>query len=226
MLKNIARFFMWITLCFFTFVVVYLGVFYLLSILPAGGQKEKGIGIDIDREEEITIYLSTNGVHTDFVLPVVSTQMDWHTKVALPANQIHWVAFGWGDKGFYLDTPAWSDLSVSTALRAISGTGGSAMHVTAYKAFVQDATSIELKLSTKEYQSLISYIDASFQKKDEQYQRIEVEGYHQSDTFYEARGSYSLFYTCNTWVNQGLKQMNQKAALWTLHDQGIFRHYK
>ena len=44
--------------------------------------------------------------------------------------------------------------------------------------------------------------------------------------FYEAKGSYSLFYTCNSWANQALKAANQKAALHTLTDTGIFRHYE
>jgi len=222
MLKKIALFLKVFTLCFFTFVVVYIAVFYGLSFVPSKGVNEK----ITSTEDDVIIYLSTNGVHTDFVVPVVHEVMDWHTKVEQPLNGAKWLAFGWGDKGFYIDTPSWSDLRITTALSALSGVGESAMHVTAYTTLIQDEHTVELKLSKKEYQALVYYIDASFDKKREAYQRIEVEGYHQSDAFYEARGSYSLFYTCNTWVNQGLKQINQKAALWTLHDQGIFRHYK
>ena len=50
--------------------------------------------------------------------------------------------------------------------------------------------------------------------------------YPQLNSFYEAKGSYSFFYTCNTWANNGLKAMGQKAALWTPSDFGIFQHYK
>lgn len=222
MLKKIAHFLKVFTLCFFTFVAVYVAVFYGLSFVPSTAVSEKRQVT----EDEVTIYLSTNGVHTDFVMPVVHEVIDWRTKVEQPLNGAKWLAFGWGDKGFYIDTPSWSDLRMTTALSALSGVGESAMHVTAYGAFALDENTVEVKLSTTEYQALVHYIDASFDKKEGAYQRIEVEGYHQSDAFYEARGSYSLFYTCNTWVNQGLKQINQKAALWTLHDQGILRHYK
>ena len=222
MLKKIAYFLKVFTLCFFTFVVVYVAVFYLLSFIPAVVTEEKSQ----QQEDEVIVYLSTNGVHTDFVLPLVNDWMDWRTKVEVPSGRTQWLAFGWGDKGFYIHTPSWSDLRLSTALSALSGVGESAMHVTAYTNFTQDESTVELRLSKREYQTLVYYIDASFEKEQQTYQRIEVEGYHQSDAFYEARGSYSLFYTCNTWVNQGLKQINQKAALWTLHDQGILRHYK
>lgn len=222
MLKKIARFVKTITLCFFTFVVVYLGIFYILSLLSY----KEIIARENQEEEEIIIYLSTNGVHTDFVLPVTTAIVDWRTKVELQGRAVRWVAFGWGDKGFYIDTPTWSDLRATTALQAISGLGASAMHVTTYAAFAAGEDRVKLTLTPTEYQTLVHYIDASFDKEQGRYKPINVQGYEVTDAFYEAKGSYSLFYTCNTWVNQGLKQCNQKAALWTLHDQGIFRHYK
>jgi len=222
MLKKIARFVKVIILSFFTFVIVYLGVFYILSLWPY--QKEAARGNLSGKE--ITIYLSTNGVHTDFVLPVTTAVVDWQSIFDFQSRTVRWVAFGWGDRGFYIDTPTWSDLRMSTALQALSGVGASAMHVTAYSAFVAGEEAIELTLTPEEYQTLVHYIQASFVVEQGQYRRIDVPGYESSDAFYEAKGSYSLFYTCNTWVNQGLKQCNQKAALWALHDQGILRHYK
>ena len=231
MLQKIAGFLKVFSLCFFTFVWVYVGVFYGLSLIEVSQSTAEAAQQlqteDLKEiEEEIPIYLSTNGVHTDFVLPVANEIVDWRSVLALANTQVNWVAFGWGDRGFYLDTPTWSDLKLTTALGALSGTGKTAMHVTTYTYFVKDSSAVELKLTKAEYSALTAYIDASFQKKVGLYQQIETEGYSSSDAFYEAKGSYSLFYTCNTWVNQGLKRINQKAALWTLHDQGIFRHYK
>ena len=49
--------------------------------------------------------------------------------------------------------------------------------------------------------------------------------YGTNDAFYEAKGHYSLFYTCNSWANQALKAAHQKAALWTISDTGILQHY-
>lgn len=222
MLRKFARFLKTFTLCLVIFVFVYVGVFYTLSFMSSTVKLEK----ENKEERTVTVYLSTNGVHTDFVLPLNTEVLDWRTKIAIPDPSVQWLAFGWGDRGFYVDTPTWSELRVSTALRAISGTGDSAMHVSAYRQFVLDDTAVELTLTKMEYQQLINYIDTSFQKDNMKYQRIDAPGYGPFDMFYSAKGSYSLFYTCNTWVNQGLKQINQKAAVWTLHDQGIFRHYK
>ncbi|HXU27639.1 MAG TPA: DUF2459 domain-containing protein, partial [Bacteroidia bacterium] len=47
-----------------------------------------------------------------------------------------------------------------------------------------------------------------------------------NDSFYEAVGVYGLFYTCNTWANNGLKYCGQKACLWTPFEKGIFYQYR
>ena len=57
--------------------------------------------------------------------------------------------------------------------------------------------------------------------------KIETDAvYGNHDIFYEAKGSYNLFYTCNTWTNSALKAANQKASLWTVYDKGILYHYQ
>ena len=91
-----------------------------------------------ENHQEIPIYILTNGVHTDVVLPIKNEHYDWsnqlkfeHTKSKDTTYQ--YVALGWGDKGFYLETPTWADLKASTALKAATGLSSSAMHVTFYK---------------------------------------------------------------------------------------------
>lgn len=183
-------------------------------------------------QEEIPIYILTNGVHTDIVLPIKNEHHDWssqlkfeHTKSKDTTYQ--YVALGWGDKGFYLETPTWADLKVSTAVKAASGLSTSAMHVTFYKHLKENQSCKKIQISLENYKKLIAFINESFQTKSGEFLKIETNAvYGKHDVFYEANGSYSLFYTCNSWANQALKAANQKAALWTISDSGIFRHYK
>ena len=74
------------------------------------------------------------------------------------------------------------------------------------------------------YQQLINYITESLEKdEDGNVLRIETtvrDG--TTDAFYEANGRYSIFNTCNSWANLGLKVSGQKACLWTAFQQGIF----
>ena len=184
-----------------------------------------------ENHQEIPIYILTNGVHTDVVLPIKNEHYDWsnqlkfeHTKSKDTTYQ--YVALGWGDKGFYLETPTWADLKASTALKAATGLSSSAMHVTFYKHLKENKSCKKIQISLENYQNLIAFINKSFQIKSRDFLKIETEAvYGKHDVFYEANGSYSLFYTCNSWANQALKAANQKAALWTISDSGIFRHY-
>lgn len=86
---------------------------------------------------------------------------------------------------------------------------------------------MKITISKKDYAELVKYITESFRLDEEnKVQWIENRGYNNYDAFYEGVGSYSLFYTCNTWANNALKAANQRAALWTTYDKGIFCHYR
>ncbi len=183
--------------------------------------------------DDVAIYILTNGVHTDIVVPAVSPQMDWtefikpsHTTSA--TKQHSYLAMGWGDKGFYLDTPTWADLKFSTAFKAASGLSTSAMHTTYYYKMIESESCIKIAISSNQYEDLIKYLRNSFEiEEDGSFIHIETNSnYTTTDAFYEANGSYSLFKTCNSWANTGLKKAGQKAALWTATDSGIFEKYK
>jgi uncharacterized protein (TIGR02117 family) len=184
-----------------------------------------------ENQQEIPIYILTNGVHTDIVLPIKNEYHDWtsqlkfeHTKSKDTTYQ--YVALGWGDKGFYLETPTWADLKASTTVKAATGLSSSAMHVTFYKSLKENKSCKKIQISLENYKKMIAFINESFQTKSGEFLKIETNAvYGKHDVFYEANGSYSLFYTCNSWANQALKAANQKAALWTISDSGIFRHY-
>jgi len=192
--------------------------------------------ISVDKEEqtknEVTIYILTNGVHTDLVVPIKNEQKDWSKEVKFE-NTIsqdtvfEYVAFGWGDKGFYLETPTWADLKPSTAFNAAFALSTSAIHATFYKAMQEGQDCVRINISKEQYGRLIAYIQKSF-LTDPQGHFINIKSnanYGKDDTFYDAVGSYSLFHTCNSWANSGLKSCGQKASFWTPFDTGIFYQY-
>jgi uncharacterized protein (TIGR02117 family) len=183
-------------------------------------------------ENDVAIYVKTNGVHTDIVVPVRNEIKDWTNEIKGENTKgkdscMAYIAFGWGDKGFYLNTPRWSDLRYSTAFNAAFGLGESAMHATFFKNMSENKDCIRLGISKENYKRLVAYIEDSFQLDANQMPTfISTTAYGINDSFYEAKGCYTLFYTCNTWVNNALKSANQKAALWTVTDTGIFCHYQ
>lgn len=187
---------------------------------------------DENPKEDVAIYIKSNGVHTDIVVPIKTEYKDWSKKLKfehIPSKDstMQFVGLGWGDKGFYLNTPEWSDLKFSTAFNAAFYLGTSAMHATFYKQIKENENCIRINISKEEYANLIEYIEDSFQlDEDGNPILINATTYGQNDSFYEANRKYSLFYTCNTWANNALKSADQKAAIWSPTDTGIFCHYR
>ena len=187
----------------------------------------------VTEPKTVTAYILTNGVHTDLVVPVKTAEMDWSTKIPYENTKskeenFKYLGIGWGDKGFYLDTPTWAELKVSTAFKAAFWLGESAMHCTYYAKMTEGDDCKKLELTQTEYQELVKFIEKKFDyDQNGKTKLIKTDAvYGNNDAFYDARGSYSFLYTCNTWTNDGLKVAGQKAAFWTATDFGIFQHYK
>ena len=212
---------------FLLFIFTYLTFAYVLSRIPV---KENAL----NEVKNIDIYLLSNGVHTDIVLPLKNEIHDW-SKFVLYKNirqndsTFNFVAFGWGDKGFYLETPTWAELKVSTAFNASFGLSTSAIHTTFYTKMQENSTNcVKISISKNQYKKLIHYMKESFSmnKKNELLFIPTKYVYGNHDAFYEAKGNYNLFQTCNTWTNNALKSCDQKASFWTPFQGGMFRHYQ
>ena len=180
---------------------------------------------------EIDIFVTSNGVHTDLCLPVKTDFINWtefiDTKTFRGINQNpKFISIGWGDKGFFLDTPEWSDLKLSTALNAAFLPSSTAMHVTYLSRKPIESQSIKRCGITKEkYTELIGFIKQSFvTNPDRTPQLIPNAGYKFMDNFYEAKGSYYLFRTCNTWTNDALAIAGVRTSFLALAEHGILRH--
>lgn len=224
-MKKALKFIFKILLGIIAFVAIYLLSAFTLSRVPVGKEP--------NTKEEVTIYILTNGVHTDLVVPIKSEIYDWSNEVKYSNTRskdsiYNYLAMGWGDKGFYLETPEWKDLKASVAFKAAFALSTTAIHATYYKNMVESDKCKKILISKEQYQRLVSYITNSFQKDKEGHfiNIITKAVYNQNDAFYEANGSYSLFTTCNTWANNGLKTSGQKCCLWTPFDTGIFLKYQ
>jgi len=179
----------------------------------------------------INIYIISNGFHSDIVVPIKSDIFDWskiikYDHITSKDTSYKYIAFGWGDKKFYINTPLWSDLKFDIALQALFCLNPSAIHVTFFRIMFESESCIKIPMSKPDYLKLIEYIknDLKFDKNG-QVQLIKNLHYDDNDAFYESNGSFTLFYTCNTWVNEALKYSNQKACFWTPFESGIFYQY-
>ncbi len=181
----------------------------------------------------VAIYIKTNGVHTDIVVPVRYKEIDWAKEVQFANTKgqdttFSYLGMGWGDKGFYLETPTWADLKFSVAFKAVTGLSTTAIHATYYHALTENESCRKIVITEQQYAQLVQFITSSFQKNQNAHfiPIVTNANYGMNDAFYEANGSYSLFHTCNTWANAALKSCDQKACLWTIFDKGIFSKYQ
>jgi uncharacterized protein (TIGR02117 family) len=204
---------------------VYLFTAAIFSLVP--------VNLDFRQNPDgIPVWVISNGVHTDLTLPVKSSALSWDiffrgTSLYPILKSANFVSFGWGSREFYLNTPEWNDLKIGTAIDALFLKGEAAMHVTALPVDPgADVRSIRLVLPEEDFLKLTAYVKSNFSLNDYgEPIKIDADGYYEPyDMFFEARGNFNLFRTCNAWTNQGLKKSGIRCALWTPFDIPILFH--
>lgn len=183
--------------------------------------------ITIDKKfndnNDVSVYLTTNGVHLDIIIPKEKLSNDLLSGIKHNKSD-KYLAFGWGDENFYINTPTWNDLTVSNAFSAMFLKSSTLMHVTRYK--TPGKNWIEIKISEFELKKLNTFIQNSFNTNAIGHKiMLKNKGYSSRDDFYKALGSYSCFNTCNSWVNMGFKESGLKSCLWTPFDFGLLGKY-
>jgi uncharacterized protein (TIGR02117 family) len=200
--RSWARIFTRLVKAFFLFWIGYATI-VLVGLIPVNNQFRPS-------DQGVRIYLISSAIHADIIVPIVSEQKDWKSHFATKtfrsdlSNQTH-VAFGWGDKGFYLETETWSDFKLTTAANALFLPSASCMHVTFTRPEYM-ANKVAVTISPEEYQKLVSFIEGSFVSDDANgFLQIGGYAYSYTDAFFEAHGRYHLLNTCNSWVGRALK---------------------
>ncbi len=197
----------------------------------------------------VKIFVRSSDVHADILVPIKNDAVDWSDSFPVPENRRRstYVSFGWGDRGFYLQTPSWGDLTVSKATNAMLLPSKSVMHVEWLNPHESDSCKSVL-ISEEQYRTLAKYIARSFQSGDTESDLapaseetslsihvspipVDPQDIHDawrdrgSSHFYEANGSYHAFHTCNCWVGNALKQVGIRTAWFTPLPRTVFVHW-
>jgi uncharacterized protein (TIGR02117 family) len=197
-----------------------------LALIPV--EKEK-----TEEPKLVSIYFMQSGVHTDLILPVHHKIQNWDALFPYENNKVYdttfnWIGIGMGDKRFFLTTPSFNDLTLSTAFRGAFGLSGAAIHAYYHYEIPIDRPTIKLKITENQYRRLCRYIKRTIRFKNNKPVLLEstVEGTtFDYDRYYDAKGAYSVLNTCNSWVNEGLKSSGQRGCYWTAFAGGIFYQY-
>ncbi|WP_244185214.1 TIGR02117 family protein [Sphingomonas aurantiaca] len=164
----------------------------------------------------IRIFVESNGVHTGIIVPKVAAGVDWRGVARAEdlrdprfAGYDH-VAFGWGEKTFYLETPTWADVKLRTVLAAATGSTRTLMHVEHLPVPRAGDGARKIVVTPAQYRRLAAYIRASFRDGGARYR-----GYAGYDAFYDANGRYDAVRTCNSWTGDALRFAGVRVGAWT-----------
>jgi uncharacterized protein (TIGR02117 family) len=174
------------------------------------------------------IWISSNGVHTNIIVPVNSKVISWKDFLKT-GKDYRYIAFGWGDKDFYMNTPTWSDLKLGTALKAAFWPTDAVLQVYGLSSTPSESkNTIKILLTDKQADILNTYIYDTFDLNDDgsaseqMPEKVPVDFYK----YYIAKGKYTMFFTCNNWTSRGLKKAGIKNALWAPFDKSVLYHLK
>jgi uncharacterized protein (TIGR02117 family) len=182
----------------------------------------------------VPVYLISNGWHVWVAVPVKTgqDQTDWGawlagSSLAERLDEGDYVAFGWGDRDFYLNTRRPVDFRPDLALAALLGRGPAAMHVMRMPETALTGPELKtrrLEVDALQYHALAAYIQTGFAPGASGRPRPLTEpGFGLDDAFFEATGRYSPFRTCNEWIGAGLRAAGLKAGWWTPFPYGLMQ---
>lgn len=183
-----------------------------------------------EADEGITVYLRSNGVHVDLILPASAQGLDWRpllpeSDFAAPPPNPQWFAFGAGERRVYLETPRWRDIKPRAVWAGLTG-GERVMHVERVAAIGPDVRAIRLR--PEEYRRLWASVrsEFGFSERGGRPRRVDHPGYWTNDAFYEGYGKASAVNTCNQWVADRLRTAGIETSLWTPFTWGLMWRYR
>jgi uncharacterized protein (TIGR02117 family) len=201
--------------------MVYEILVFLLSVIPVNRDFTP-------TDNGVEILVGTNNVHTEIIMPAANEYYDWRELIPFDHfygvdTSYRYIALGWGDKGFYINTPTWDDLDLGIAFKALFLPTEAALHVTyIIRPPLFSPDYVRLRINENQYQNLINFILPYF--------RIDEEGavipipeaaFLHNENFFEALDQYTLFNTSNNWTNRALKRTGIRTALWSPLDTPI-----
>jgi uncharacterized protein (TIGR02117 family) len=159
-------------------------------------------------QQEKQVYILYSNIHSDIVFNINDINLSNFPEFR--DKKKGYLAFGWGDKETYLNTPNIENIKLSTSFRALFLNTPSLMHVSYIRNILRYQDIKKIPLSKSQQSHLRSSIMQSFNFRGEHYK-----GYGREDFFYEAKGEYNLFHTCNSWTGDRLRESNVSMPYWT-----------
>jgi uncharacterized protein (TIGR02117 family) len=180
-------------------------------------------------EQGIEIFVESNGIHVSLIVPISAAGEDLSDLIR-PEHLVNrglygtYAMIGWGHQGVYRRARTWGDVRSGDIVSAITGSDSTTLHVYHLTDPVPLVHRKMLRVSPAQYRSIITQIRATF-RLTARGASIAYPAYAADNLFYDARGHYSAFHTCNTWTGAVLKNAGVKIGIWTPLPGGVMRWF-
>jgi len=199
-------------------ILFYIFISFLLLLFPTTTHCTK---------DNKTVYLYADTAHTEIILPISYLKQEYQKEFPklLKNRSKGYLAVSYGDKEFLMKVPSWDDIKIPIALKSLFLNTPALLRVGYYYDIKKDLC-IKIRLSNQCLKKLQRTIFNSFSTKNNHFIRYK-DHYKQHNIFYfQAKKSYNLFHTCNTWTGDRLREAGLKASYLTPFAQQVIYPYQ
>ncbi len=157
------------------------------------------------------------GYHSMLIIPAENRLYSWRGRFSGVDQTIQYVGVGWGERTWYVDPPSSSVAQLIQGTRALLLPNASIIKIQRYSDFPEHYQTECIGVTPNHYLQLIAFIQQTFLTDAKNQPILVTTDKELNATFYEAKGTYSLFNNSNHWTARGLQVAGADTPLWAAH---------
>jgi uncharacterized protein (TIGR02117 family) len=177
----------------------------------------------------VPLFVETNGVHVSLIVPLAAAGEDLSDLIRpehLANRNLYGTHFmiGWGHGRVYRNARKWGDVRSEDIASAIFGSDDTTLHV--YHLIDPQPTGKRkrFRVTVAQYRHIIKDVRATFQPGKDAKSNARP-AYAPDNLFYDSKGYYTAFNTCNEWTAGVLRRAGVRIGIWTPMPGGVMRWF-
>jgi len=178
---------------------------------------------------EYQIFFTNNKYHVEICLPAKFSPFrdDIERVRGVSGPDEGYYCIGWGDRTFYPETPFLEDLNFALTVHSLFWPTDAAIRISFYKGPIRGEVVSSYTTDKQTIDLLYEYIENHLIWEDDGNLSVippeTVNAVYGDSLFLNAKGTYSLLFTCNNWTADALKYAGIKTGLWTPFAWNVLR---
>ncbi|WP_162652438.1 TIGR02117 family protein [Lentilitoribacter sp. Alg239-R112] len=171
------------------------------------------------------IYVSSNGFHSDIIVPISDQIL---SKLPIKSEDFpnklidsQYLIIGWGSKTAYTSLLELTDMSASILAKSLFF-DDSVIHVQPYNKELENSALKAITLDEIHFEKLLKFIANTFYYNAAGQSELVINASHGfGDVFFKAAPKYHIFYSCNVWTGEALREAGLIMGIWTPFTQSL-----